>query len=527
MAFTKAPTQNTHNVIRIPPFGGHLVPAYNTYSTGTPATCKYYNCYPVRQAQWGTDPLAGVYKRDGWGTTLTTTNNMASANPSRQSASSVLSQNPNYPDVYFAYDATIYRVDYQANVNYIVSGSGLSNWLGTGTNAIGASNTRYVAWLEGSRGAATYLTLINENGTVASTTDLNAILAQGSKGLVFINGYLFCTNTTGDRIYNSGAAGALTTWATTDFLDAEQYADQIIFLAKHHNYLVAFGGQSVEFFYDAGIENGSPLARQESYSRRIGLFPQISNNFISRQCVVAEHGDDLYFCGVNESNTIGFYRIRNFQVEQLCVNDEFVRKTLNAPSKKVVQLCRWWMNGKPCVLIETSDSSTTLAYVIEEDTMVQVTGSDIPTTSGSLLGIPFVSPFDGPSSTTNRAMFLTGGNGEYPTVHYPSTSVSVTAILDFPPQDHGINRWKHLARVDAIGDFGNNTVTLGYNLSPRLGTGSYTSLTTKTPSTLGYDHPVSWFNIGSAHTYQMRLTWAGTEYGWVRGLDIEYDIGLD
>jgi len=51
---------------------------------------------------------------------------------------------------------------------------------------------------------------------------------------------LFAVNVNGNKIYNSSPGGVWNTWAATDFLDAEQYADPIKFIAKHKNYVVAF-----------------------------------------------------------------------------------------------------------------------------------------------------------------------------------------------------------------------------------------------------------------------------------------------
>ena len=520
MAYTKAPTTDNHNTIRIPPFGGNLTPSSNTFTSSTPQACGYINCFPLHEDQWGTDPLAGVHKRDGWAINAGSGTTIGGA-AGRNGGSLVQSTGAVYNYAYYAYSAGIYKVDYATGVNTLVDSAGANNYLGTLTNAINSANARKIACLEG-LGITAYLTLFNEDGTGVTNTNLVALSLTGSKGLVFINGYLFAVDSTGNKIYNSATGGNLTTWNATDYLDAEQYADPILFITKHHNYLVALGTSSIEFFYDNAIEIGSPLARQENYSSRIGLYPLASNNFVSRNCVVASMEDDIYFLGISEYNRIGLYRIKNFQVSQVGEKDQFMNNLMNTTS--VTTVFTWWVNTNPCIVVEFSDGKK-YAYVIEENVWIQLTGSDVPGTDVSILGVPFVMNNTGPSSAPNSGCFLTGTTGGYPARYIPANSVTVTSTVWLPPIDHGINYTKHIARVDAIGDFGTNSVALSFSNSPNMG-GTFVVAGTQTPSTIGYQNNISWYNLGAFRTYQLKFSMSGTQHGIFRGADIEYNIGV-
>jgi hypothetical protein len=87
-------------------------------------------------------------------------------------------------------------------------------------------------------------------------------------GTVFLDNYFF-VGTTNNRIY-SCAVGDPTTWNALDYASFEQSADTLVGIAKHLNYLVAFGASSTQFFYDAANASGTPLAIAQSYSNEVG-----------------------------------------------------------------------------------------------------------------------------------------------------------------------------------------------------------------------------------------------------------------
>ena len=105
------------------------------------------------------------------------------------------------------------------------------------------------------------------NGTLTAITDVD-YPALTVPGVVSLDGYIFVM-TPKAEIYNSDLETP-TAWNALNFITAEMEPDSGIAIAKHLNYVVAFGDWSTEFFYDAANATGSPLSRLDSSSLWIG-----------------------------------------------------------------------------------------------------------------------------------------------------------------------------------------------------------------------------------------------------------------
>ena len=122
--------------------------------------------------------------------------------------------------------------------------------------------------------------------TSASTLSTVALPTLGAgqqyvPGCVFLDAYCFVGITgskvggsaNGNSIYNSAYQDP-STWNTSqNYIMFEQTTDTLVGIAKHLNYLIAFGNVSTQFYYDAGTYTGpdsSPLAVAQSYTSEIG-----------------------------------------------------------------------------------------------------------------------------------------------------------------------------------------------------------------------------------------------------------------
>jgi len=106
-------------------------------------------------------------------------------------------------------------------------------------------------------------------------------------------------------------------------LTAERFPDGLYHLTRQGDHLVAIGGQSIEFFYDAGNTDGSPLQRRADLVYNIGAreFEAITNT-----------GDSIYFLGGENVSNLGIYHIKDYQLERISnthmdkwLNDAFHR----------------------------------------------------------------------------------------------------------------------------------------------------------------------------------------------------------
>ena len=70
-------------------------------------------------------------------------------------------------------------------------------------------------------------------------------------------------------IYNSNV-GAVQDWTNGDLLTAEVQADPGVAVSRYINYIVGFGDDTIEYFYDAANTNGSPFNRFDGMGTLIG-----------------------------------------------------------------------------------------------------------------------------------------------------------------------------------------------------------------------------------------------------------------
>lgn len=126
-----------------------------------------------------------------------------------------------------------------------------------------------------------------------------------SSSVKTLNGYVFvCVR--GD-IYNSDL-DLPDSWNTTDFISTEIYPDDIVSLAKYKNYLVAFGTNTIEFFYDAANTSGSPLARQEGILHNIGCVGQ---------SLVTDLEDQVIWISQTSSQNYSIWSLEKFEAKKI------------------------------------------------------------------------------------------------------------------------------------------------------------------------------------------------------------------
>jgi len=147
----------------------------------------------------------------------------------------------------------------------------------------------------------------NKGWQMDAALNLNQIAsnfpATLTHGGAILDGYLFVMDEDG-VIYNS-AVNDPTTFPATGFITAERENDKGVYLAKHHDHLVAFGTRTIEFFYDASNTVGSPLNRRQDVSYTYGCASGLS---------VWEDNDIIYFLGTDSSGQLGVWRMENFQI---------------------------------------------------------------------------------------------------------------------------------------------------------------------------------------------------------------------
>jgi hypothetical protein len=538
MAYTKTPDFNTHQIKRIPiqasPYPTASLGQYS-YPNNSP---RYFNCFPTTTKQFNGNPKISVQPI-----------------PPECYPNVILS---NY---YYYFTTAPYRGNVQGNTG-LAKVFGNQFWTGpqgTTTSLTGAITDTYPIYSDtlvfGTTVTRFFISTPDSGPTVStlyySTNEWNTVnsvvlpfVAFGAP--VVIDGYVFVIGkVTGGSVYTSSqrifncALGDITSWPATSYIDAEQFSDGLISLGKIKNYLVAFGNESIEFFYDAATELGSPLQRQESYASHVGLY-NYYNTFntsiiwgpsgeLSHFCSI---GEKIYFIGIEyKTKAVGLYCIDNMQVSK--VGGTWLQALIQSKIGSASTLYPVSFNGTAGILFKSDIAVSTGTYFIVPDedyvfcelsTLNTLVGYG-PTTSSSSSGGLLTSASAIYNDGTRwviiyfaSSALLSLENGYNPVTR---TSYYFTDLLDHDSQNP-----KHIKWLDVIGDFNAQsgsipTIAVAYNTADNML--NFTNTTTLTPVD---SYPTRFRNFGSARKHSFKITITGAYTNWrLDGLEIAYNIG--
>jgi len=261
-------------------------------------------------------------------------------------------------------------------------GTALHVWAGNADSvvyALGATNST-VYDVVGAYGSLTgYATFISE--TIISGTPYIVIPTNGSRGyystggafteitdtdwpgtggvgltltgpFVFVDGFMFAMTTNG-RIYNSDL-NSLSAWTAASYIEANTYPDTGIGLAKYMNMLVAFGKETVEFFYNAGNTPGSPLSKYESGFVHFGCISQYGFTQIE---------DTVAWVSGSDKSGLSVYMLDGIQPKK--ISTAFIDSVLGQATTTSFYVASMKLAGKTLVVI--TSSMGTYVYSVEDD----------------------------------------------------------------------------------------------------------------------------------------------------------------
>lgn len=120
---------------------------------------------------------------------------------------------------------------------------------------------------------------------------------------VVLDGYVFIASNNQD-IFNS-ALNDPTSWSAGNFISAESYPDTIQALGRSGQYIVSFGTDTIQFFYDAANPTGTPLAAQTTV---------ISVGFRGG---LVKYKDQEIFIGISANGAQGVYILEGLKVQEV------------------------------------------------------------------------------------------------------------------------------------------------------------------------------------------------------------------
>lgn len=507
MAFTKTPDYSTMQTKRVPVYGNMVSSALLSASTGL----HYTNCQPRAIQMANTDPLHIIERRPSFVNVATTGDTTGLLRG--------LFIDPTDNATYIAQGNKWYR-------NNVVIAT-----LDNSTGQVGQckyliATSGYIMLLEHKSGTASKMWMYNL-GTAAVTSYSTTIETSGD--IVFLDGYIFMISSAysaigsaTQRIYNTAVSSPSSITPGSDFIDAEQFPDRLVTIAKHKNYLVAFGESSTEFFYDNAVQLGSPLSRQASYSQRIGI--QKRGSFYNDPTPLVEFGDNIFFFGGPANGSRGIYIIDNFAIKK--ISDDYVDRTV-ASGVSSVYLSMVNCHGVPCLLVSYQENSPTLSYrtfCFNLETKIwsewnfpsyfsfYIYGGLQPRDGDTILFGISQAVSAGPVSITSFQAQTTDPSGE------TFTSTIISDVIDF-----GSEIEKHIVSLDVIGRFPNSTITL--SMSDRADYTNFFDIDTLNYNTINTEGPLRYYNPGPARRMVFKTTIVGSSQFQYRGMDVTYNLG--
>lgn len=325
MAYSKTPEQDTHSKFRIPAKGNQTYTA-DTQIYSANAGLRYVNCYPVVRESKTAEPTTALMK-------VPKVSYITWIFPD---ATDVGISAYDYETNLFVHGSSIYKavaptptitrlktttgytlLSCQRGIDY--SGNGEVIILGLAK----AANTQQIFSYTYNETTDTFAVGSNALAGDANTSlEVYALLRD-----IFIDGYHVVATKSArggtNRVFVS-APGDYNDFSTsTDFFVPEIDPDNIVDIQKHRNFLCVLGTKTIEFFYNAGIELGSPFVRQDNATIKLGA---AESSIVQNSRSIA-FGDDIYFFANSENGGNAIYMIRNLQAMK--ISDDYIDYILN------------------------------------------------------------------------------------------------------------------------------------------------------------------------------------------------------
>ena len=362
--------------------------------------------------------------------------------------------------------------------------------------------------------------LINQAGSFVSMTGLPS--GPYVPGVVFLDNYIFIATANNNRIYNC-AVGDPTTWNSLSYLSFYQNTDDLMGICRHLNYLVAFGFNSIQFYYDnANTPPASPLATAPSYTIEIGCANGDS---------IASSTNTVFWVGNNKTYGKSVYLMDG--VSPVRISNHSIDKILERDGIDVVSAYCYAISGHMLYILTLHTSNLTLVYDIVEKqwynwTQYAMQSNDLPNPGTYQEGY-FRPTFYAEADNTpyllddDTATIYSLDVNTYQDAGQSIYYRSVSNILD-----SGTTKRKFYNRLEIVGDkITNGTMTISHsgNDYQSYSTGRTVDLSISRPqiNVLGANRRRSWQFVSTSNV-PLRLDCAEVDFR-VGEMDQEQSVG--
>ena len=347
------------------------------------------------------------------------------------------------------------------------------------------------------------LNTIDSANTVVNCSD--ADLPAHLPYPIFLDGYLFIAKSNSADIYNSDTNDPLS-WTAGTLIQAEMEADLIVRIAKLNNYLVVFGKETIEYFWDAGIAApDSPLQRNDS--------PVKINTYLGGFAIF---GNSIYYIGTNAGGQPDVFMLKDFKIEP--IGSTTISRYLNIAQDGITN---WQgsiisIQGHTFYLI-TAGNTKTFVFDVEEELWTRWafqggTTFDIVQTSVG-------------ANTTNVVTYF-ALHGSDSTVYkfdqtlYQDNGVNYTCTIITEGNDFGTMNRKSMKRLSILGD----RPASDANILVQWSDDDYRTYSTGVSTNLNQDLP-SVYRLGNFRQRIFKLTFTANQLFRIQELEVDINKG--
>ena len=306
-------------------------------------------------------------------------------------------------------------------------------------------------------------------GTVASVTQV--ILPNGGyqlcPGIAELDASLYCMDIFG-HIWSS-SPNIPGTWPALNFVTTDPVMMQPLALARHLNYIVAFGSNALQLFYDAGISPGSVLAGVQGGIFLQGMAP-------IGQFSLAETDDSHFWLGTADAGNLCILMLTGLQVQRISTPavERFLQSTFIGTAAPGTQASSVTIRGftvkagghsfyilTNCSPLDTTGAGSTIVYDITTQTWTVWTQQSLYTATspaGSLGTTPFEGPVRAWGSINAPGAFpllpdMNNGRGlQFTDLNYQDDSQTINVLIQTDLESWGSQRVKFLPATYLLTD---------------------------------------------------------------------------
>ncbi len=272
-----------------------------------------------------------------------------------------------------------------------------------------------------------------DGGAMTQITDVD-FPSSNVGTFVHIDGYCAIMDSTG-LIYTSDL-NSVANWTSGNTIKAQMYSDSGVGLIRYKQYVIAFGSETMEMFFNAGVTPGSPLARVEQGFSRIGCIS-------SRAMTQSE--DNIFWVASTDIGSFAVYTMNGNQPHR--ISTPFVEAQIALAFGGTLDVSTAKIFGKTFVFIQTG-SGQTYVYSVEDHMWHEWTGT-------ARLWYRFA----GNTKATNvmYAISRESTSGKVYRINpaspvFQDDSNNYTVTIQTSKLDNGTTYRKFLSRLELIGD---------------------------------------------------------------------------